>query len=79
MITREHRRRNRYSAHHMRQRGRSLDDIAGHLRVTKRSVMRYLAEPDSGEPATPKPAAHWPIPLTLINAATATEGPRKSR
>lgn len=44
----------RIAAHRMNQRGQSLDAIADALRVTKRSVCRYLAlpvpEPLSAEP-----------------------------
>ncbi|SPX94936.1 transcription factor WhiB [Mycobacterium xenopi] len=35
----------RLTAHRMRERGQSLDAIADHLRVNKRSVSRYLALP----------------------------------
>ena len=35
----------RIAAHRMNQRGQSLDTIADHLRVSTRSVSRYLALP----------------------------------
>lgn len=37
--------RRRYIAHTMRRRGTPLDAIAEHLKVEKRSVARYLAQP----------------------------------
>lgn len=41
----------RLTAHRMTERGSSLEAIADHLRVSKRSVMRYLNAPRPQEPA----------------------------
>lgn len=43
----------RLTAHRMDRRGSSIEAIADHLRVSKRSVMRYLAAP-CPEPPAPK-------------------------
>jgi len=47
--------RNRRAAHQMRRKGRPVADIAAHLEVSERSVMRYLAEPCPNDPAAAKP------------------------
>lgn len=50
--------RHRITAHRMHGRGSSLDAIADHLRVSKRSVSRYLEKPCPDPLPTPEREVH---------------------